>query len=76
MSLFWSILIIAPATIVLCVLIIKGAAKVFDVWPDVTKEERWKVNAKKGAVILAALVLLSLAVDMGTLGAIWLHGAL
>ena len=74
MSLFWSILIVAPLTLALCVLIIKGAGKVFNVWPDVTKEERWIVNAKKGAVILAALVLLSVAVELGTFGAMWLHG--
>ena len=74
MSLFWSILIVAPLTVALCILIIKGAGKVFNVWPDVTKEERWIVNTKKGAVILAALVLLSVAVELGTVGAMWLHG--
>lgn len=73
MSLFVSIAIVSPVTLFLCVLIIRKAEKVFNVWPDITKEERWVVWAKRAVVIVATLVLLSAAVELGTYGAIALH---
>ena len=67
-----AILITAPIAVLLCRLITKAAEWAFLTWPDILRESRAVVNVKKGIVIVAGLLALSVLVEAGGLLMVWL----
>lgn len=67
-----AIIITAPVAVFLCLLITKAAEWAFLVWPDILRESRASVNIKKGVVIVASILALSVLVEACGFVTVWL----